>query len=151
MKFKAKMDIDFNQNDLFEEKVQKATMAYAKNVSRKAMEEEINEEIARIAKNHMKKLQEKTFYSNDTQLEKLIKEEINKQIIEIIGSDKDLQCKTAKITTEEMGKRMDAASLIVQEQVNDLFKSQDVKAMVQNEIAKQVPRVVLDCIKESMG
>ena len=56
MKFKAKMDIDFNQNDLFEEKVQKATMAYAKNVSRKAMEEEINEEIARIAKNHMKKL-----------------------------------------------------------------------------------------------
>lgn len=69
------LNIDLEDNELFEREVTKAVRDYAKQIAREVVEQTVSEEIERIAENSLKNR-----FSSGYTLERMIDEEIKKRI-----------------------------------------------------------------------
>lgn len=146
MKHKARIDLEFTNDDIFEQEVIDAMRAYAKTIARKAFQDEIQECIVDVAKAWTKKLYESRYSEPVT--DKLVRAEVQSYIKEQM-SHKDMLNLIQGTTLAKVEECQDEARGYVKAEVEKYLTSEFIVKTIKSEIEKAVPQAVLDVLMRS--
>lgn len=146
MKHKARIDLEFTNDDIFEQEVIDAMRAYAKTIARKAFQDEIQECIVDVAKAWTKKLYESRY--SEPMTDKLVRAEVQSYIKEQM-SHKDMLNLIQGTTLAKAKECQDEAREYVKAEVEKYLTSEFIAEIIKSEIEKAVPQAVLDVLMKS--
>ena len=87
---KYQMVVEIDENDILEEEVKKAMKAYARQVAREEVHNEIVSEVRRVCKSEVAKMTESSMW-NPSGVNKIVKDMVKNEFSSIIGNSNNLR------------------------------------------------------------
>lgn len=137
------ISVDMENNEILSKEIEKAIKGAVKAKTREFFNEELEEEVKRIADNTLKKWNERGYYSKETPIEKEVKSRIDAGIKEMLGeitvSRRDIDDRIEE-KIKDIGSSIDYA---VGVRVEKLAIKDYVKEVVVSAVRKLYPQEIL--------
>lgn len=143
MKHRASIDLEFTNEDLFEQEVIKAMRAYAKTIAREAFQTEVEECVAKTAEVWARRLYESRY--TEPMTDKLVEAEVQSYIKEQM-SHKDMLDLIQGTVQAAVAEYQDKTKQYAQAEVEKYLTSAVGMGAIQKEIEQAIPQAVLDVL-----
>lgn len=149
MKKQFNLTITVDEDDLLDKEVQKAIKAYAKSVARQAIDDEIEDEIHRIASDRARSLVNSHW--GEAPLERLIRTSVDEAVKKEIGNQNSLVIKIHERVEAALEEKKKEIDVLVNNSLNNYFNKDVVIGFVKECIQKAVPTKVSEVIQSLIG
>lgn len=143
MKHRTTIDLEFTNEDLFEQEVIKAMRAYAKTIARESFQTEVEECVAKTAEVWARRLYESRY--TEPMTDKLVKAEVQSYIKEQM-SHKDMLDLIQGTVQAAVAEYQDKTKQYAQAEVEKYLTSAVGMGAIQKEIERAIPQAVLDVL-----
>lgn len=145
MNYKVNMELNLNSNDILKEEIQKAVRAYAKNIARESIQNEVKTEMDMLTEKWVKRLFTKNYTAPIS--EALVRDAAT-ELIKEYAIKSGMPSYVSEAVHNAIEVQKGKITSFIEQEVDSFLKTDFATQLIQEEIKEAVPGAVLELLKE---